>query len=362
MSRAALARACFLLLTPLALLLACDSPPTSSDASSAAEPDTGPRAMGPAVFVPFFETGFERDETLGCEGMAAELRCGDDSLAHDALLFYARQGNTDWRTWPSADRRFALGVYYEAGTSDDRYARLIDDPTRPGNRVLHLWMQRATIDAGYRGHLKGRVQTNTTFDPQPSALFVQQRVYFHPDLGMLLDSAAGGDDWWRGIIFHELRAGIPGLGETQSFRMVLTLAPDPSARVFRLIVTGDQYVAGAWPNVWRAEDPSAAIPIGRWLTFEIAYRQGNDTTGRFVVVVWEEGRASPVAAIDVTGWTYSPAATTPLALSHWGGPQKLYTSDNIIDQLRSSGGAAQIYFDDFRVLDGWPDGWAPPAR
>jgi hypothetical protein len=55
---------------------------------------------------------------------------------------------------------WAMSVFYETpGDVDDRYARIIDDPTATDNKVLHLWLKNAVIDAGFAGHTKGRVQT-----------------------------------------------------------------------------------------------------------------------------------------------------------------------------------------------------------
>ncbi len=319
---------------------------------------------GPPVLVPFepaFDTGFEADEALGCEGDPRAPTCGETSLAHDALLFFPKQPSTDWRTWDLAHPESGVSILYEVDApASARSARLVDDPTRPGNRVLHLQITDATIPAGYQGHLKGRVQTQTGFEPPITELYFRQRIYLHPDLGKLLTYPASGDPWWLGIVIQEMRAGSPSKGDPHSFLMDVQLLPDVEGQAFRLAIQGKKAAgAGAWESVWLVGDDETEVPLGAWLTLETAYRQGACCDGRFAVALWDDA-GRPLVSLDVEGFTYSPDASSPVALDTWNGPQKLYASDNVLHHIRDQGGSAQLYFDDFAIGPGWPDSWSPP--
>lgn len=256
-----------------------------------------------------------------------------------------------------------MPLYYEVDAPvSARFARIVDDPTGADNRVLHLQLSEATIDVAYDGHKKGRVQTNGGFDPPISELYYRQRMYLHPDLGMLLTYPEDGDPWWLGIIVQEMRAGSPTRGDAHSFLMDIRLEPDFAHSELHLVAEGKKAgQATAWETVWLAGDDESAVPLGEWLTLEVGYRQGDCGTGRFVVVVWGEDQSEPRIVLNVTGWTFSPDSPQPVALNTWGGPQKIYASDNVLDHIRQGGGAAQIYFDDFEIGPGWPASWQPPA-
>lgn len=339
----------------------CEQQCTRHPSDAGGHSDAGAVATLPS-FQPLFATGFEADEAVGCEGSAAAPTCGEASLAHSTLFFFDKQPTTDWTQWDLRRAKWSLGVYYEVDAGPDaRFVRMIDDPTQAGNRVLHLSVAEAVIPVDYRNHKKGRVQTQTVLDPPTTELYSRQRIYVHPDLGKLVDYPASGDPWWIAVVIQEMRAGSPARGDPYSFLMDVVLTPDVTAKALRLNVTGRKAGrSGAWETVWAASDPLTAVPVGQWLTLETAYRQGGCCSGRFAAVLWNEAGTQPLISLEVTGWTYNPDAPGPVALNAWGGVQKLYTSDNVIQHIRSQGGVAQLYFDDFAVAMKWPEGWEPP--
>lgn len=352
-----------LCLVPVLLLGggACEgSGGSSADAGPDAPADAA--AAGPPAFDVLFDTGYEADEAVGCEGDESDPVCGEASTAHDVLLFFEPQPDPDWRTWDLTRPEASMAVFYETDApASARFARIVDDPTRAGNRVLHFRITDAVIPS-YRDHTKGRVQTNTGFDPPVTELYYRQRVYLHPDLELLLDYPAP-DDWWLGIVVQEMRAGSPPMGAEHSFSMDLSVVPDFEREELHLQTVGKRRAAGepGWTEVWGAIDEDNALPLGQWLTVDVGYRQGDGDAGRFVTVVWREGEPEPLIVLDVNDWTYHPDAPSPVGLSSWGGPQKVYSSDNVIHHVRDAGGRTQIYFDDFAIAEAWPPGWTPPA-
>jgi len=324
-----------------------------------ADNDSSDATGGPPLFSPLFDTGYEANEAVGCDS----IRCGESSLAYSKLLFYIPQANTDWESWDTGDLKGIMDVYYEVDAPPiSRSARIVDDPTEVGNRVLRLQVRDATIDADYQGHFKGRVQTVAHLNQPVPELYYRERVYLHPDFSLLMSYPADGDQWWLGVGLQEMRAGTPPAGDPYSFLMNVTLVPDFTANVFRMAIQGKKKALGDshWTVVWYATDREAILPLGEWLTIETAYKQGDAYTGRFVVVVWREGGSEPIIVLNRTTWTYNPDSPVPVALNAWNGPQKLYSSDNVIHYIRDQGGVAQIYFDDFSLDTVWPAGWVPP--
>lgn len=311
-----------------------------------------------------FTTGYEPNEVVGCEYTDSGTLCGDASQAYDYLLYFEPQPSTDWHTWDLEHPEAAMSVYYEVDAPpESRSARIIEDPTMPGNHVLRMQVTDALIPSDNAGHTKGRVQTQTAFSPPLTELYYRQRIYLHPDLNLLLSYPPDGDSWWLGIVFQEVRAGSPPNGDPYSFKMDFNLVPNFTTGCFNLVSYGEKKSRGdsLWRPVWGAADEVHAVPIGQWFTFEVAYQQGDAESGRFVGVLTVDGDSKPLIVLDIPSWTYSPDAPAPVSLNLWGGAQKVYSSDNVINYIRDNGGSTQIYFDDLFVGPNWPKGWTPPA-
>lgn len=280
---------------------------------------------------------------------------GDGADAHQVLTFENLAEPPDSSV--QAPSPVDISVYYEDGTPEDRHALLVDDPTAPGNRVLEMWMKNAAIDTDYRDHTKGRIQTIFGFGDAAyvPTLYSRQRVRLHPDLGLLLDYPADGDPWWIGITLQELWLGASWEGDPNPGRISLNLAPTAEG-AFQLVVTMEKMPSRE--PVWQ-EVAVDDLPLGEWLTLEVAYEMGNEKSGRFVVTSQTADDPEPRVLVDVHDFTYNPDAdgfggSGPVPLTHWN-PQKLYTSDNVLHFIRDQGGVAQLLFDDFFFTTaGWP--------
>jgi hypothetical protein len=298
----------------------------------------------PAPYAPVFKTSYEPSEAFGRPADAHEwIRLENLAEGPGAL-----------------ERPAGHSLFYEAGTVSDRYARVVDDPTAPGNSVLHYWLRNAVIPTNYLDHTKGRIQSGVQLEPQApvTELYSKQRIYLHPDLGLLLEYPPSGDRWWLGISIHDLWIGASWLGHPNHAILSLWLAPDFAAGVYRLTVVCSTVTT--FETFWQRTAAAYAVPLGEWLTVEVGYRMGNAETGRFVVKLQVDGASEPTL-IDVTDWTYSPHAdepggTGPVPVTHWN-PQKLYASDNVLHFIRDRGGVAQILWDDFEYAWRWPPAW-----
>ena len=243
-----------------------------------------------------------------------------------------------------------LSVYYEDGTSDDRWARLRADPVHD-DQVLRLRVNNAVIDAGFAGHTKGRVQTGISWEgaDRPTELFVEQQVYLHPDLELL--RSYDGDPWWLSVTLAEWWFGRNWQGDDDVSRITPAIAFDEGGLFF--VASHDD--PAAFEHFWTAFDPDVRLPTGEWFVLSTGYRQGDASTGRFVATMTRADGTTTVLA-DVTGWTSNPAADPPWGLTDLN-PQKIYASDNVVHHVRDAGGVLQIDFDDFGMAARWPAGW-----
>ncbi len=321
----------------LALLVAaligagCGGDGSSGD--SASEDDSH------VVHNPGFRTEYEPDETAGTPLVAiTQLTVQNLGTGRSPIDF---------------------DIQYTGGSVPDRHARLVADPTQPGNHVLRFWLRNAVFPTAYQSHTLGRIQTEVEFPSPVEELYTRQRVYLHPDIAHFLSYPPDGDTWWLSIVFHELWAGAEWLGHPNSARLSLNLAPDFDRGKLFFIAFLD--TTSTFETFWSEVNRDFALPIGEWFTLEIAYRMGNDASGRFILRAQADSASAPTTVFDVTNWTYSPYAdqpggTGPVGLTHWN-PQIMYSSDNVLHHIRDSGGVAQVYWDDFEFSFDWPPGW-----
>lgn len=252
-------------------------------------------------------------------------------------------------------------VNYEGGTTADRFAKLVPDPTDSTNQVLHYWLRNATIPTGFQSHTKGRIQI--AIDPANAQVglprvYAKVRVYLHPDLGILTEYSTSDDPWWIGVTLQEFWFGADFDEHPAHARISLGIGPDLEDGVLRLSAACE--TTENYEEFWSVSNPDFVMLTGEWLTIETGYVMGNATEGRFKVVVSSASLPAPVTVLDVHDTTYNPHADElgigPVALSHWH-PMKFYMSDNTAHFIRDRDGVAQLYLDDFEFAETWPAGW-----
>jgi len=255
---------------------------------------------------------------------------------------------------------WGMGISYQfPGDINDRHARLAPDPSpskdNPNNTVLHYWLHNATIDTGYLGHTKGRIQSGFPGHLDNAVeLYSKQRMFIHEDFNLLHDYPATADQWWKGIPFHDFWTGADWEGH-----------PNPSNIGFLIIPLNNNFylhaINRAMPEldtIWEYNNFADPIPVGEWFSIEIAYKMGDQNNGRIVVAITPESTNTRTILLNITNITYDPdadlpGATGPVPITHWN-PQKLYASDNTIHYIRDQGGTAQFFFDDFEFSGTWP--------
>lgn len=314
-----------------------------------------------------FQTGFEQD-ACGLPAAAHEIITGvDHSVAPPNDWEAFRRRLTPPHPWalPGAPIAAAgagnaaaqLGYFdiqYLGGTPDQRFARIIEDPTRPGNRVLHFSITQP--NETFPGGSKARVQACIYENRNLTAMTSRVRMYLHPDLVVLRDWEVGfnwltlqeywfSPSWTCGKHTFRISVGLcraPGAGRHE---LLFNIHGQPEWEEGMPIFP--EYAGWGWPT-WEAVQREYGVPIGAWLECETQYRMGDAATGRFTYRVRVQDRAW-VTIFDVTNWTYNPRSPEPQPLYGWN-PMKLYTSAALVDYVRSCGGVTQIYWDDFAVF------------
>ena len=317
-----------------------------------------------------FRSGFESG-THGLPDDAHEVITGQDhsvALPNDWNILRARlRPPHPWALPgpPAAQRTHSpqLGYFdiqYMGGTVEDRFARVIADPTEPGNSVLHFSIARANEPIS-DGRSKARIQSCIYENQNLTAMRSRVRMYLHPDLAVLREWEQGFD--WLTLQEYWFEPGWTNAGHP--FRISVGLCRDPGAgeKPFHFSVHGQPgWEAGldvcpgapGWAlPTWDKVQREFSVPTGTWLELETCYRQGGEKSGRFRYRL-RAGNGPWVELFNVTDWTYNPRSESPAPLWGWS-PMKLYTSMELIDYVRSRGGTTQAYWDDLAIHSDWTD-------
>lgn len=313
-----------------------------------------------------FQTGFEQG-TCGLPAEAHEIITGTDhSVAPPNDWEAFRRRLTPPHPWalpgaPSAEAgegnaAAQLGYFdiqYLGGTPEQRFARIIEDPTRPGNRVLHFSITHP--NEMFPGGSKARVQACIYENRNLTSMTSRVRMYLHPDLAVLRDWESG----FHWLTLQEYWFNPSWTNSKHMFRISLGLCrePGPGRKELYFNIHGQpeweegmpvfpEYAGWGWPT-WEETQKKFALPIGAWLECETHYHMGDAETGRFSYRVRIEG-GEWVTIFDIANWTYNPRAPEPQPLYGWS-PMKLYTSSALVDYVRNKGGVTQIYWDDLVV-------------
>ncbi len=236
-------------------------------------------------------------------------------------------------------------IDYEDGTPADRLSAIVPDPDTQGGDALHYWLKNAAIGSG--SSAKGRIQMNA---PNLALDNVYQsfRLFLHPDLSFY--KLYANENGWFTV--SELFMGNPG--DAHRFRITLNIGkPQGIGQPLLLTAAGSKRTGGTqgngtWEDLWAEGSLTHELPLNEWIDVMFAYAQGDAANGRFVVQIKRAIDPEPQPIVDVTNWTYHPDAPLPVPLTLFN-PAKLYTSDDIINHIRNSGGVAQVYFDDMTV-------------
>lgn len=282
-----------------------------------------------------FHSGFEPGTKDTTNGFAADLFGADNSVPPPNDWVFDLEAHPNIGTF---------GLQYQGGDDTMRWARIVPDPIDPSNNTLSFWLKHPNV-----GGTKGRVQANLYENQNLFEVSQKVRLYLPSDWNIIKDVPAVVH--WLTIM--EFWNNLPLQDSVHPFRITLgihkndTTSPDLTFGIEAQMMPDNQ----PWPIVWDEFDSTFSIPLEQWMTLEFYFKEGDNNTGRFIFAVTPDGGTKQVI-FDITNYTHHPSDNTPDGLARYN-PMKLYTSDALIDYVRSLGGVLQVYWDDFEL---WKDG------
>lgn len=291
-----------------------------------------------------FQTGFEGStEVVAIPGKMDHGAVYEKIIGNDTSFNLKSNWDEEWK---GVLNDGYIGVQYTGGDSSKRYAKVVQDPTNPKNKVLKYWLAD-----GWQADLnleKSRIQTNLYGVKDGYKEFYQSvRMFFSEDFNALKDypneipwmtiSEFWNNEWWS-------------QGNKYGFRITLGIGK-PAGNVNNLNFILDAEESPGRKHIWKA-DPTitnVSVPIGKWCTMEYYYKEGNAETGRFWMAITPEGGKRQVV-FDVHNFTHNSQDPAPAGLTDYN-PMKLYTAPAYVRHVRAKGKTLQLYWDDFKLWE-----------
>ncbi len=240
-------------------------------------------------------------------------------------------------------------IQFEGGTRVQREARVVKDPTTPANHVLEFAIREPNVVLRGGRFRKARIQMTLSGNRNAAEVYQSVRMRLGAGFGELREFP----QTFRWLMVSEWWNNAGWTGEPFPFRISVNVV---KAQVgagqplhFEVNAQARSSKTEGWDRlVWSSGVSAFSVPIERWLRVEYYFREGDGTSGRFVMVVsGDDGRKHVVA--DVTGYTQHPEAVGQGdGLAHLN-PVKLYTSGPIVEFISGRGHALVLHWDDLYV-------------
>ncbi|HCB62585.1 MAG TPA: hypothetical protein DHV29_09470 [Bacteroidales bacterium] len=278
-----------------------------------------------------FQTGFNGTEiserTTYTDGFA-----GNDTLAL-----------SDWSAFANNENIGEVYINYEDGGNSQRKATIEADPDDSSNPVLCFTINEPHIREG--GHKKGRVNTLLTGNKCFRELYQTIRLKLHSDLAVLKQWDEKFDwltlfECWNNSDLHH---------ESKRFRISVGLIkPNAGAggNVF-FHVSATQWKTTRWDVVWEQTNENIPVSFGQWMNIEMYVKEGDDNNGRFFLALISDTGERQIL-FDVANFTHHPSEKCPDGFTDFN-PQKLYTSDDLINYMKDNGKKLSVYWDDWKL-------------
>lgn len=284
-----------------------------------------------------FQSGFEPGSAVIPKGSDADITGKDLSV----------EAPNDWVL--DFDKHPEVGSFslqYQGGTDSQRFAKIIEEPGKPGNHVLHFWLNEPNVEGK-----KGRIQANIYGGEKGLKEFYQsERIFLTEDFNTVrtfpdkihwLTIA----EFWNNITWSQqvpfgfritLGIGKPVTGTGELYFII-------DGQDCQLFEDGSQKYTTLWSEI----NQNVKVPVEKWFTLEYYYKEGDAQNGRFWMAIQPEGGKREVI-FDLTRVTHNSKDPSPDGVTEFN-PLKLYTSKQLIDYMKSQGKTLQIYWDDFKL-------------
>lgn len=258
---------------------------------------------------------------------------------------------TDHNNWIEFDNHPNIGnfsIQYQGGDTTMRFAKIIPEPGNASNKVLHFW-----LDAPNVGGSKGRIQGNLYGNNGLDEFYQSVRIFLHDDFNTVKKYPKSIHwltlaEYWNNITWSQ---SVP-----YGFRITLGIGKDaePESDLHFILDAQDCELFDdgrqKYTTIWAETNKNITVPVGKWTTLELYYKEGNSETGRFYLAITQEGAKRQVV-FDLKKITHNTMDPSPDGVGDFN-PIKLYTSKDLINFMTSQGKTLQIYWDDFSL---WKD-------
>lgn len=286
-----------------------------------------------------FQSGFEASSHMVDRNGDADIIGTDNSLPD----------HNDWvRDLDENPNIGAFGIQYQGGDSSMRFARIVKEPGNSSNHVLQFWLGAPNVEGK-----KGRIQANLYGNTGIYEFYQSVRMFLPIDMNAI-KNYPGKIHWltiaefWNNITWNQ---NVPyrfritlGIGKNHEGPADLNFILD--AEDCELFSNGGQ----KYSTVWAETNEKYTVPVGKWFTADIYFREGDNSSGRFWFAITPDGGERQVI-FDMHKITHNTTDPHPDGLGDFN-PIKLYTSKDLINYMKSQGKALEIYWDDYRL---WKD-------
>lgn len=286
-----------------------------------------------------FQSGFEPGSTV------VPLRADADITGRDNAFASASDWINDLDNHPDIGN---FNLQYQGGDSSMRFAKIVPEPGRPVNRVLHFWLDKPNVDGS-----KGRIQANLYGNKGMKSFYQSVRMFlpddfksvrsFPKEIHWLTIAEFWNNVTWSQTVPYGFRITL-GIGKDVTGESDLHFIID--AQDCELFADGRQ----KYTTIWSEINKDISVPIGQWFTMEYHYKEGDNETGRFYLSVTPE-RGKKQTVFDIRKVTHNSMDPNPDGVTDFN-PMKLYTSKELIQYMNNQGKTLQIYWDDFKL---WKD-------
>jgi hypothetical protein len=250
--------------------------------------------------------------------------------------------------------RFSL--QYQGADTTYRFARIIQEPGNPGNRVLHFQINQPWVNS--KGSNLARIQANIYDEHDGNMegikeLYQTVRLFLHEDMEVL--KSYPNKITWLTIL--EIWNNHTWNNTPYPYRLTVGIGkPSAESRDLYFKVDGQDYThrtdssRARYIDLWHEMNTEISVPVGKWMTLEYYIKEGDGESGRFYMAMTPEGGTKKVV-FDIQNFTHNTKDPNPDGITLWN-PLKLYTSRELTNFVRCEGKSLQVYWDDLVI---WKD-------
>ena len=282
-----------------------------------------------------FQTGFEPDtKIIKQDDKSAEIIGIDRSL----------ESQNNWNL--DLEQNLNIGYFniqYQGGDKTQRLAEIVEDPVNPSNNALKFWIKEPNVNPK-----KGRIQANIYNNNNIKELKYSIRLFLPEDFNTIKN--APFEIKW--LTLMEFWNNANWKGEDYQFRISVNLqklgkAPNSLKFAIKSQVRNEETDKWKKPYLWDFHDSNFEVPIGKWMTIDVHFIEGNEKTGQIKLSVTPDGEPTTIVH-NISNFTHHPDDPNPDGLAHIN-PFKLYTSDDVIEYVTDAGKLLHVYWDDFKL-------------